>query len=243
MSARSRILFLSQCLPYPPHSGVTSRTFNVLKQLQQEFDVVLLAYFRRNHQPDPDARQAARRALEKCVTRVGTPVAIRAEHAITRRLWDHLRSVLTGRAYTYYEHESRDYRDQLQRALAEAPPALIHLDGLNLHGWLPDLPPVPQVCTHHNIESDVLRLRAARTTSPLLRRYVLHQAGLVAGLERRLSPRLRLHVLTADLDRERLRRLGPGAPTNLPPDRGGPAVFLPGPSAAGGARAGGFPGG
>lgn len=232
MSARSSILFLSQCLPYPPHSGVTSRTFNVLKQLQQEFDVVLLAYFRRNHQPDPDARQAARRALEKCVTRVGTPVAIRAEHAITRRLWDHLRSVLTGRAYTYYEHESRDYRDQLQRALAEAPPALIHLDGLNLHGWLPDLPPVPQVCTHHNIESDVLRLRAARTTSPLLRRYVLHQAGLVAGLERRLSPRFRLNVMMSELDGERLRRLAPGARTIVVPNGVDTTFFVPDPSRA-----------
>jgi hypothetical protein len=28
-------------LPYPPHSGVASRTFNVLKQLQKEFDVSL----------------------------------------------------------------------------------------------------------------------------------------------------------------------------------------------------------
>ena len=71
MSARPRILFLCHCLPYPPHSGVTSRTFNVLKQLQQEFDVVLLPFFRRNHQPDAEARQEARRALQALVTRVG----------------------------------------------------------------------------------------------------------------------------------------------------------------------------
>src|SRR5207245_1027061 len=99
MSARHRILFLSQSLPYPPDSGVTNRTFNVLRQLQQEFDVLLLPYFRRNHQPDPDARRAARESLQACVTYVGMPVPILAEHAISRRIWDHLRSVLTRRAY------------------------------------------------------------------------------------------------------------------------------------------------
>ena len=108
MSGRHRILFLSHCLPYPPHSGVTSRTFNVLKQLHEEFDVTLLPFFRRNHQPDPEARRAARAALEAFASRVGTPVPILSEHTIARRLWDHFRSVVTRRPYTYYEHSNRD---------------------------------------------------------------------------------------------------------------------------------------
>src|SRR6267378_441855 len=116
MSAKPRILFLSQCLPYPPDSGVTTRTFNIVKQLQQEFDVVLLPFFRRNHQPDPGALRAAREALAECVSYVGVPVPILAEHTISRRLWDHLRSILTQRAYTYYEYSSRYYGAQLRQA-------------------------------------------------------------------------------------------------------------------------------
>lgn len=227
MRARSRILFLSQSLPYPPDSGVTSRTLNILRQLQQEFDVVLLPYFRRNHQPHAEAVHAARRALQASVTHVGTPVPIVAEHAITRRVWDHLRSVLTRRAYTYYEYASRDYREQLQRALVDSPPALIHLDSLSLHAWLAHLPAVPLVCTHHNIESEVLRLRADHTTSTLLARYIRHQAAMVEGLERRLSGGFRLNVMMSDLDAERLRRLAPRAQTLVVPNGVDTAFFVP----------------
>ena len=35
---RHKILFLSQSLPYPPHSGVTNRTFHILSELEKEFD-------------------------------------------------------------------------------------------------------------------------------------------------------------------------------------------------------------
>ena len=227
MSARPRILFLCHCLPYPPHSGVTSRTFNVLKQLQQEFDVVLLPFFRRNHQPDAEARQEARRALQALVTRVGAPVPILAEHAIARRLWDHLRSVVTRRPYTYYEHSSRAYRRQLRSALAEAPPALIHLDNIDLHGWLPELPPVPLACTYHNIESDLLRRRAARTRSRFLRRYILHQAALIEQVERHAAVRFRLNLMMSELDAERLRRLAPQARTIVLPNGVDTTFFVP----------------
>jgi hypothetical protein len=53
---RPKLLFLSQCLPYPPHSGVTNRTYHVLVELQRGFDVALVAFSRRNHQSDGVAR-------------------------------------------------------------------------------------------------------------------------------------------------------------------------------------------
>jgi glycosyltransferase involved in cell wall biosynthesis len=227
MSARSRILFLSQCLPYPPDSGVTNRTFNVLKQLQQEFDVVVLPYYRRNHQPTPDALRAARAGLEAWVARVGEPAPIRAEHAIARRVWDHLRSVLTRRPYTHYEYASGRYRAQLHRALAEERPALIHLDSLVLHRWLPELPAVPRVCTHHNIESDVLRLRAERTGSRPLAAYIRHQAALVAAVEAQSAAGFAANIMMSDQDAERLRRLAPRARTVVVPNGVDTTFFVP----------------
>ena len=227
MSSRPRVLVLSQCLPYPPDSGVTNRTFNVLRQLQREFDVVVLPYHRRNHQPNAEALRAAQAALEGFVTRVAAPVPIRAEHAIVRRAWDHGRSLLRGRAYTYYEYASRQYRDHLQGALADAPPALIHLDSLVLHRWIPHLPRVPQVCTHHNIESDVLRLRGTRTRSPLLARYILHQAAMVEATERRLVAGFRANIMMSQQDAERLRRLAPHARTVVVPNGVDTTFFVP----------------
>ena len=69
MAARPRVLFLSQCLPYPPHSGVVNRTFNILRQLQVGYDVDLVAFSRVSHQPDRASREAARDALRNEIGR------------------------------------------------------------------------------------------------------------------------------------------------------------------------------
>src|SRR5690242_7839394 len=147
---RVRLLFLSQCLPYPPHSGVANRTFNVLMQLQRAFDVHLLAFSRRNHQPDPGARRDARAALAERLAGVAEPVPIPAEAGTWDRAWCHIRSVLSGRPYTYYEYGGRDFGRRLRELVATIQPELVHMDSLDLFRWLPLLPTVPVAVTHHS---------------------------------------------------------------------------------------------
>ena len=218
MSVRPSILFLSQCLPYPPHSGVTNRTFNILKQLQQEFDVTLLAFSRLNHQPSADARHASHKELERLLSRVYSPVSIPSQLSTLRQLWDHMRSVSTGRAFTFYEYWSQDFRVQLQDVLSKFQYELIHLDSLDLYRWLAYLPAVVTACTHHSIESELLRLRAHRAKSRVTGRYILHQANLVERIDRELCPRFSLNVMMSELDAERLRTLTPGSETIVVPN-------------------------
>jgi len=45
----------------------------------------------------------------------------------------------------------------------------VHLDSLDFHRWLPELPRVPIACTHHDIESELLRLRARRLDRKLMK--------------------------------------------------------------------------
>jgi glycosyltransferase involved in cell wall biosynthesis len=213
MSSNHHILFLSQCLPYPPHSGVTSRTFNILKQLAKEFDITLLAFSRSNHQPDENARNLSRQALEKVVTCVYPPIPVTSQFSITRRLWDHLRSVATMRAYTYYEYWSEAFHAQLRTVISKRRVDLVHIDSLDLHRWLSILPAVPTICTHHSIESQLLRLRADRIGSKILSRYIVHQANLVEKVEKDWCPRISANVMMSDLDGERLRGLAPGSHT------------------------------
>src|SRR5438477_7821691 len=143
MSTRPRILMLSQCLPYPPHSGVANRTFNILKQLQVEYDVDLVAFFRVRHQPDCAALQAAQDALRSVATFVAEPTPIPGEHSWPRKVWDHVRSLLGGQSYTYNLYSSRAFATRLGEALRTRTPDLVHLDSLDFHRWLPDLPLVP----------------------------------------------------------------------------------------------------
>jgi glycosyltransferase involved in cell wall biosynthesis len=218
MNTRPRILFLSQCLPYPPDSGVTSRTFHILRELQVDFDVALVPYCRLNHQPNRAARDAACEALRRVVTYVADPTPIPAEQRPVRRVWDHVRSLTTGRPYTHYQYDSGTFAASLHAAIRAGRPDLVHLDSLDMHRWLPQLPRVPVACTHHDIDSELLRLRAQHVRSPLLRGYMALQADRVERLERELCARLDLNVMMSDLDAGRLQRLAPGAVTVVVPN-------------------------
>ncbi len=234
MHSRPRLLVLAQCLPYPPHSGVAARTFNILRQLRVAFDIDLVPFFHRNHQPDGAARRAAQEALGDVAPFVAEPVPISSEHSFTRKLWDHLRSVLTGRAYTHYLYDSPAFAGQLHDLLKLHQPDLVHLDSLDLHRWICDLPSVPVACTHHNIESALLRRQADRLGNAVVRGYVRLQADRVERLERELCPRFALNVTTSELDARHLRALAPVAPIVTVPNGTDTEYFQPGETAADG---------
>jgi glycosyltransferase involved in cell wall biosynthesis len=206
---------------------VASRTFNILRQLQVAYDIDLAAFFRVNHQPDRAARDAAWDALRSVAAFVAEPTPIPDEHSALRRMWDHLRSVASRRAYTYYQYQSRAFRDRLRTVLRTRTPDLVHMDSLDLHRWLPELPHVPIACTHHDIESELLRRRARGLKRGLLRHYMLFQADLVERLERELCPQLALNVMMSDVDARRLRALAPGAAAAVAPNGTDPEYFQP----------------
>jgi glycosyltransferase involved in cell wall biosynthesis len=211
---RSRLVFLSQSLPFPPHSGVTNRTYNLLRQLQMEFDVTLLAFSRRNHQPDAAARELARDALAGELTWVGEPATIASENSRFEQVLSHGRSVLTARPYTYFDYGSPALGRQLAKELNGQPPGLVHMDSLDLHRWLDQLPSgSPVACTHHSIESELLRLRADHIRPRVLGAYMNLQARFIERVEKRLCPHFALNVMMSDLDGERLRALAPGSKT------------------------------
>jgi glycosyltransferase involved in cell wall biosynthesis len=199
----------------------------VLKQLHEAFDVDLVAFYRLNHQADAKARDSARDSLTQVTDFVAEPTPIANEHSVPRQVWDHLRSFSSGRVYTYYEYESRDFAQRLQAVLRARSPDLVHLDSLDLHRWLTELPPVPVVCTHHDIDADLLRLRAGRLRQPLARSYLKLQAARSERLVRELCPTFALNVMMSELDAGRLRALAPGATTFVVPNGTDTEYFHP----------------
>lgn len=212
------MLFLSQCLPYPPFSGVTRRTLNIVTQLAREFDVRLLPFFRRNHQSDHEAVEAAVQALENLVDRVLEPVPVSSELSKWRFANTHIRSALTRRPYTYFDYGSDHFGDQLAGELRDFKPDLVHLDSMDLYRWLDEIIGVPTTCTHHSIESELLELRGTRLGNPAARRYAMWQARRIAEVERRYAPRVALNLMMSALDARRLEDLAPGSRTEVVPN-------------------------
>jgi glycosyltransferase involved in cell wall biosynthesis len=215
---RRHILFLSQCLPYPPHSGVTNRTFHILQELQRDFDVTLVAFSRRQHQPTEAERARSTSALRQEVSTVLEPVPIDSEWSRVEKIRVHATSVLTRKPYVFFDYGNRRFGEEILEAIRDASPDLVHIDSLDLYRWLSILPPVPLACTHHNVESDLLRGRALRLRPRIAGAYVMHQAGLVEKVERELVGALDINVMTSETDAARLRALAPGARTAVVPN-------------------------
>jgi glycosyltransferase involved in cell wall biosynthesis len=198
-----------------------------LRQLQVAYDIDLVTFSRVHHQPDRAAREAARGALRSVAAFVAEPTPLPCEQSTLRRIGDHLRSLFSGRAYTYYQYHSRHFAAQLRAVLRKATPDLVHLDSVDLHRWLLELPRVPTACTHHDIESELLRLRARRVNGTVLRHYMLLQANRVEQLQRELCPQLALNVMMSEVDAQRLRALAPGVATTVVPNGSDTDYFQP----------------
>lgn len=209
MSARPKLLFLSQILPYPPDSGVAIRTYNILRILARRFDVTALCFYREKAHRTGKSVPECLEALSELGKIEAFPIP--QEHNRARLVLDHARSVMMGRPYTNYTYQSEPFTRRLRRLLCEERFHLVHMDSLDLGGYLPMVRHLPVVCVHHNVESLLMRRRAAAEMSIWKRRYLNHQADLLEEEERRWCPAVALNVTVSQADQETLKGItGPG---------------------------------
>lgn len=197
--ARPRLLLLAQTLPFPPDGGVNIRIYNVLRLLARTYDVTLLCFMRKAERHAPGAVAAGIAGLLPYADVAVFPIP--QEYSRVRLLWDHLRSVVTGRAYTWYAYDSRDFRARLRTLLASRKFEVAQIDSLDLAAYLPDLEGLPVVCVHHNVESTLMHRRAQVEQRGWRRAYLHHQGRLLARLEKAWCPRVALNVAVSDADR------------------------------------------
>lgn len=224
---RRFLLFLCHTYPYPPDGGVWIRTYHVARLLAETFDVTMLC-FQRAVAPEVGygaAAPAEQPPLESFATVESFPVPQRAHPA--RMLWDHARSLLTRRVYTEYLHQSTPFRRRLEELLATRRFALVHVDSLDLSGYLPMLRGLPVVCVHHNVESELLARRASGERSAARRAYVAFQARRMAEVEREWSGRVALNITVSARDAEQLSRAAPSGRFTVVPNGVDTGYFTP----------------
>lgn len=199
---RPRLLFLAQILPHPPDGGVKIRTFHVLRLLSQEFEVDALCFHRRVEESSHEVSESVQ-ALHQHAHQVEA-FAIPQESSWARLVWDHVRSLGRRRPYTVFSYESGAYLSRLRDLLDQRSYDLVHVDSLDLSRYLRELPDVPVICGHHNVESELLRKRGDSVDSLLVGTYLKIQADLLAREEERWCPQVSLNVTVSERDRQTL---------------------------------------
>ena len=215
---RPRLLFLGQTLPYPPDGGVWIRSYHVLRLLSREFDVTALCFERAW-----GSTTAWHHDVEGSLQELGRYASIEVFelpqlHSRTRLLTDHVRSLATRRVYTRYLYRSRPFRRRLKDVLRKRGFDIVHADSMDLSGYFPELGDLPVICVHHNVESELLRRRAAVQKSAVRAAYLNLQASLMEHEERRWCPRVTLNVTVSEQDAQRLLSIAPGARFGVVPN-------------------------
>jgi polysaccharide biosynthesis protein PslH len=219
-----RVLFLCQNLPFPPDGGALIRSYHTLRLLAERADVTAVCFYRRASRPTDEAVRAGLEGLRALAGVEAFPIP--QEHSRPRLVWDHLRSLLTGRAYTRFAYESRLVRERIRDLVARGGIDVVHVDSLDLVAYLPMLRSVPVVLAHHNVESQLLR-RRAESESGLRRRYLRLQARLTRREEARWCGQVALNTAVSPGDAEELSRIAPGARVAVVPNGVDTEAFTP----------------
>lgn len=224
---KRNLLFLCQTLPFPPDGGVHIRTFNMLRLLSEEFEITALCFYRAATRSTPEAVKAGLRGLGE----LSAPEAfhIPQERSLVRLVWDHVRSLTRRRPYTVFAYDSAAFRERLKELLESGDFDIVHVDSLDLSRYLPVVAAVPTVCGHHNVESELLRGRAAAEKRFWRRWYLRHQADLLEEEEGYWCPRVELNTAVSERDRERFLSIAPTARFEVVPNGVDTDYFQPSP--------------
>jgi glycosyltransferase involved in cell wall biosynthesis len=195
-----------------------------MRLLARTFDVTALCFYRRATRPTDAQVRAGIAGLGELAEVEAFPIP--QENSRARLFVDHARSVLTGNAYTRFAYSSRDFASRLKELIGEKQFDLVHMDSLDLSAYLPLLNGLPVVCTHHNVESSLLR-RRSRAEGGLKGLYVGHQAELTEKEERAFVPEFALNVTVSENDRAELAKLAPSARIAVVPNGVDTQVFTP----------------
>lgn len=238
---KPRLLFLCQTLPYPPDGGVWIRTYHVLRLLAGAFDITALCFERSRSSGESADWQliTGPRGLGRFAD--VEVFAIPQKHSRVRYAWDHLRSIAAGCVYTRYLYESRAFRRRLTELLRSQVFDLVHVDSLDLAGYLPACAGLPAICVHHDVESALMQRRAAVDANRWRAKYLRFQSRLMAAVERRWCERVALNVTVSNMDRAALKQLVPASRVTVVPNGVDVEEFRPhGTAGAGVAHIGGI---
>lgn len=144
-----------------------------------------------------------------------------------RFAWDHFRSVVFRRPYTWYTHDVNRVKGRLRALLKDGNFDVVHMDSMDLIALLPELQEIPVVVTHHNVESLLLRRRADSATNRLVRWYLSHQARLLETAERWWLPRVALNLAVSEGDAALFRGIAPAAKLAVVPNGVDTEYFTP----------------
>jgi sugar transferase (PEP-CTERM/EpsH1 system associated) len=193
------ILVLSHLVPWPTTSGVLLRCYNLLREVARHHRVHLLA-LNQEVLLAPDEVEASRRHLAAFCTEVQVfPLAGQSSRVAYGGLL--LRNLASSLPYSVPRFYSPDLEHAMIELLARKPIRVLQFETIAMAQYGALAPDLPAILVHQNVESDLIRRRAASERNPLARLYLATQADKLARYEERMCRAVSANVAVSAADR------------------------------------------
>lgn len=204
------VLWLSHFLPYPPKGGAFQRSHYLLREAASRHRVSLVALNQRAVLTTPEAVAESTGVLEGIVAELAwfeNP----ADRSPLRRGLTAALSYFQSMPYDVNWLRSAAMRRHLRALAGRERFDLIHVDTLGLLPYAAEVPRVPVVLNHHNVESQLMERRAERELQSLKRHYFRRETRKLNRMEREACAEVAVNLVVSELDAERLSSVSPEA--------------------------------
>ena len=203
----SRVLFLTELLPYPLVAGPKTRAYFVLRHLAAKHRVTLVSFVRPDDRPEWVAH------LRSFLHEVHT---VPMERSPAHNLRAGLLSLFTGRSAIILREEIRPMRDLIERLLATGDIDVVHADQIPMaqYGLLGHGARVKRLLDQHNATFQIIE-RLAQNEPASWKRFLLRrEARAFSRYEPEVCDRFDFVTFVTSDDREALLSRTPGGSLN-----------------------------
>lgn len=206
-----RILWLSHLLPFPPIGGVRQRSYNLLKAVSSKHAVTLVALSQKAQQKNEKEIRSAVDNLKYICEQVYC-YRMPCDASPYGKAFLLLKSFFSFKCYLAEWTRSLQFKNAVAQLCSDNRYDIVYLDCIALVPYLKELPPLPKILNHHNIESQLMFHRFERETNPLIKLYCYQEAIKRKRLEKRYCSKFAVNICVSNLDRKRLKAVSPEIP-------------------------------
>jgi glycosyltransferase involved in cell wall biosynthesis len=203
-----KLVWLSHFIPFPARGGNAQRSFNLIRQASNSYDITLVAL---NLFDEPCEKLVSYKQELECVCKNveiwNLPYRWRGSKWWAELLLSPLFSVPFSCRALFSPTNYQRWKEILR----EHPEALFHFDSIDLALFGTNMKGYHKVLNHHNCESAMAYRRAHREPNRIKRTYLSMQAYKLARLESSICGEFDVNVAVSDQDAELLRTQAPTA--------------------------------
>ncbi|MCX8035645.1 MAG: glycosyltransferase family 4 protein [Candidatus Sumerlaeia bacterium] len=197
-TARRRILFITQVLPYPLNSGAKVRAYYMLRHLAEQHRVTLCSLVRKT-----DGAEAVEHLKSFCES----VHLARVRRSPLQDIWALGISLASQIPVLIARERSAEFGRIVRRAITTFHPDAIHVDQIKAAPHVEDHRTIPRLIDMHNVYDGMLEGLARLTRSPLRRRLLQREARLMRRYETRICTEFDEVLAVTDLNARRLQAM------------------------------------